>query len=60
MKMSCTKRFPVLNYALSLNLRNLQDILVCYVLSSAHHEAKELLQTYTFENIWEAFRDKID
>lgn len=30
------------------------------MLSSAHHEAKELLQTYTFENIWEAFRDKID
>ena len=55
--MSCTKRFPVLNYALSLNLRNLQDILVCYMLSSAHHEAKELLQTYTFR---EAFRDKID
>ena len=25
--------------------------------SSAHHGAKEGLQTYTFWNVWEAFRD---
>ena len=56
--MSCTKRFPVLNYALSLNLRNLQDILVCYMLSSAHHEAKELLQTYTFESLSRLYNKK--
>ena len=39
------------------DLRNLQDVLVCYMFSSAHHGAKEGLQTYTFWNVWEAFRD---
>ena len=32
----------------SLNLRKLQDILVCYMCSSPHHGAKDGLPTETF------------
>ena len=32
----------------SLNLRKLQDILVCYMCSSPHHGAKDGLLTETF------------
>ena len=45
-------------YFLKVTLKiYLQDVLVCYMFSSTHYGAKEGLQTYTFWNVWEAFRD---
>ena len=52
-----SKRFFLFSKSYVKDLRNLQDVLVCYMFSSTHHGAKEGLQTYTFWNVWEAFRD---